>query len=154
MAKLTAFIHPEGKEKFEAKPERDTITPRRKRIADGIDKVLEAVKKGEDKMRGRIYEVRDGIAKATVRLGSRALVLEGREAFYVAKDKLEDFYKEVKAQVLAGEHDDAIRALHHGKGSKAKGEKRGGNYGWSEERKAKFQATLAKKRAEKEKVGK
>lgn len=152
MAKLTSFIAPEGKKTFEAKPAKDTITPRRQKIADGIDRVLEAIKAGEDKVRGGIYEVREGVAKATVRLGSRHLVLEGQEAFYVAKDKLAEFYTEVKKQVLGGEHDDAIRALDGKpeKGGAVKSERKAGNYGWSEERKAKFKATKARQREERE----
>lgn len=156
MAKLTDFIVTDGAKRFEAQPEKDTITPRRQRIASSVDKLIAAAKAGEDKARGKVYEVRDGIAKAHIRHAGKNLVLEGQEFFYVAKEKLADFYETVKAQILAGEHDDAIKALDEpekpaGRTSRASGEgKRDGNYGWSPERKARFQATLAAKKAAKQ----
>lgn len=157
MAKLTDFIVQDGAKRFEAKPEKDTITPRRTRIANSIDKLIEAAKAGEEKARGKVFEVRDDLAKAYVRHGGKNLVLEGQEFFYVAKDKLAAFYETVKEQILAGEHDDAIKALDgDNKGSRTTSNegKRKGDYGWSEERKARFQATLAAKKAAKEKAGK
>jgi hypothetical protein len=158
MAKLTDFIVQDGAKRFEAKPEKDTITPRRQRIANSIDRLIEAAKAGEEKARGKVFEVRDDLAKAYVRHGGKNLVLEGQEFFYVAKDKLAAFYETVKEQILAGDHDDAIKALDGDdkKASRATANegKRGGNYGWSEERKARFQATLAAKKAAKEKAAK
>jgi hypothetical protein len=155
MAKLTDFVVADGAKRFEATPDKDTITPRRKRIAASIDKLIAAAKAGEDKARGKVYEVRDGIAKAHIRQGSRNLVLEGQEYFYVAKEKLAAFYEEVKSQILAGDHDDALKALDEpekpaGRTPRAPREgKREGNFGWSDERKARFKATIAAKQAAK-----
>ena len=154
MAKLTDFIVTDGAKRFEAQPEKDTITPRRKRIADGIDKLIAAAKAGEEKARGKVFEVRDGIAKAHIRHAGKNLVLEGQEFFYVAKDKLADFYETVKAQILAGDHDDAIKALDEPEkaaGRTPRAPREGRKIaGWTEERRAKFKATKAAQRAERE----
>jgi hypothetical protein len=145
MSKLTDFIVADGAKRFEAQPEKDTIKPRRERIAAQIDKLIAAAKAGEEKARGKVFEVRDGVAKAHIRHAGKNLVLEGQEFFYVAKDKLAAFYETVKEQILAGDHDDAIRALD--KDDKpAKGERKPMKKGWSPERLARFQATIAAKR--------
>lgn len=150
MTKLTSFILPEGAKAFHAKPAKDTVTPRRERVTKRIDEILAMIEKGETKPRGAPYEIRGDVARATIRLGSRPLVIENQEEFFVAKDKLTDFYKEVKKQIGAGEHDEALANMDRGTDGKpesAAKPKKSGNYGWSPERKARFQATLAAKKA-------
>lgn len=95
---------------FNKKPERDVMPARRSKVVEGIDKALAAIKAGEDNPKRGAYSTKEGISKATLRLGSRKLSIKGEDEFFVPRERLGDFYSQARVAVAAGELDAAITA--------------------------------------------
>ena len=80
----------------------------------------------------------------------------GVDAVHRAGDKVADYLKSFKEAIVGGKFDDSIRAHHESTDTTAtpvkttrKPREGGGGKGWSEERRARFAASIAARNAEK-----
>lgn len=116
---LTDFFIPKADAQYHKKPakpakEKDIRTP----VIKGIDKqigFLEGKEAEGGKRKITWFDIKDDEAKVSVRYGSRAFEIPTKDG--VAKEgivptaKLKDFYLAAKKAVLAGDFDDAIKAV-------------------------------------------
>lgn len=96
---------------FNKKPEKDLMPGRRAKVIDGINRALASIDAGEDNPKRGLYTTREGVSRATLRIGSRKLAINGAEEFYVPRERLADFYKAASKSVEAGELDEAIKVI-------------------------------------------
>lgn len=164
MSKFGQFLLVDGKEKWAevskgAGREAKVLEKRRQNLLESLGKTLAAVQADPKNPPKRAWwSVAGDIAEVTIRIGSRRLPIEGEATEgYVSVTKLMDFYAAVVDAVSGGEFDEAITNLFAkpAKGKTAAKAKRADgakpkNKGWDEERRARYQATVAKKRAERE----
>lgn len=90
---------------------------RRNKVLDGIDRTLAQIRAGDDAPKRGWYVIRrhqsggQDIAKVTVRLGQRPLVIEGANSAYIPAGQVTEFYQAVREDVASGELDTNIAAL-------------------------------------------
>ena len=105
------------------RPRTDETTKRRVRVIEGIDKMLAALKAGEEVPKRGWYSTRGDIVRVQLKHGSKPLAINGETEFFIPRQRAADFYTNARKSVEAGELDGSINALF-AKGSGA-GRKRG-----------------------------
>lgn len=98
------------------RPRTDETPRRRNRVIEGIDKMLAALKAGEEAPKRGWYNTRGDIVRAQLKHGSKPLAINGEKEFFIPRQRAADFYSNARKSVEAGELDGNISALF-GKGS-------------------------------------
>lgn len=132
---------------FTERPASDPTPKRREKVIARIDEALAQLKRGESKPKNGLYKTKDGVdgVEVTLKLGSRRLVLDRRDSWFVPDAT--KFYNDAKKAAQAGDLDDAIRALFDGSSKPAASS---GSRAPSSTRSEAMKAAWAKRRAAKE----
>lgn len=93
------------------RPRTDETPKRRNRVIEGIDKMLAALKAGEEAPKRGWYSTRGDIVRAQLKHGSKPLTINGDKEFFVPRQRAADFYANARKSVEAGELDSSINAL-------------------------------------------
>ena len=126
-------------------PRTDETPKRRTRVIEGIDKMLAALKAGEDAPKRGWYSTRGDVVRAQLKHGSKPLAINGEKEFFIPRQRVTDFYANARKSVEAGELDSSINALFGKTGGPSR--KRGSmDPAKLAERNRKRAATLAAKR--------
>lgn len=133
-------------------------TKHRKPFIKGLDKVVEQFEEG--KPRGGAsaqWSANNNVVHFTPKLVNVPVTLEGKNEFFIPTERFRDAIVELRKEAEAGELDDALHEAYEGasKGS-ARETRRDSSTGsvragWSDERRAKFQASVAARKANKTK---
>lgn len=93
------------------RPRADEMPKRRNRVIEGIDKMLAALKAGDEAPKRGWYSTRGDVVRVQLKLGSKPLTINGDKEFFVPRQRLVDFYTNARKSVAAGELDGSITAL-------------------------------------------
>ena len=93
------------------RPRRDETPKRRNRVVEGIDKMLAALKVGEETPKRGWYSTRGNVVRVQLKHGSKPLTINGQKEFFVQRQRVADFYANARKSVEAGELDSSINAL-------------------------------------------
>lgn len=94
---------------------KDTVPKRREKLIAGINRTLAQLQLAKEDSPSRgWYSTKQGVTRATLRLGSRRLIVDGQSEFFVPRERAPDFYKQARASAERGELDDALRAAAEG----------------------------------------
>lgn len=127
------------------RPRTDETVKRRNRVIGGIDKMIAALKAGEDAPKRGWYSTRGDIVRAQLKHGSKPLAINGEKEFFIPRQCAAEFYSNARKSVEAGELDSSINALFDKSGGG--GRKRGSmDPAKLAERNRKRAATLAAKK--------
>lgn len=127
------------------RPRTDETAKRRNRVIEGIDKMIAALKAGEDAPKRGWYSTRGDIVRAQLKHGSKPLAINGQKEFFIPRPRAAEFYSNARKSVEAGELDSSINALFGQSGGA--GRKRGSmDPAKLAERNRKRAATLAAKK--------
>lgn len=132
---------------YSDRPRRDETARRRNRVIEGIDKMLAALKAGEEAPKRGWYSTRGDVVRAQLKHGSKPLAINGDREFFIPRPRAADFYSNARKSVEAGELDSSLNALF---GKSAAPTRRRGLMDPSKlaERNRKRAATLAAKKKE------
>ncbi len=105
------------------RPRTDDTPKRRNRLIEGIDKMLAALKAGEETPKRGWYSTRGDVVRVQLKHGSKPLTINGEKEFFVPRQRVADFYSNARKSVEAGELDSSINALFgkSGGGSRKRG---------------------------------
>jgi hypothetical protein len=127
------------------RPRTDETAKRRSRVIEGIDKMLAALKAGEDVPKRGWYRTRGDVVRVQLKHGSKPLAINGEKEFFIPRQRAADFYSNARKSVEAGELDSSINALFAKRGGASR--KRGSmDPAKLAERNRKRAATLAAKK--------
>jgi hypothetical protein len=154
---LTNFFDNTGLAEVFSRPAYDAEKAR-KPLLKGIDNAKKQFENGQTKAPNRWWKVSNGVVALTVKVAGETFDINGVATNHMPEERFPDFLAKFRAAVEAGEFDEEIK--HHGNGAaqvhiaKApraarKPREGGGGAGWSEERRAKFQETMAARKAAK-----
>jgi hypothetical protein len=134
-------------------------TSHRKPFLRGLDKVIEQFESG--KPRGgasRQWSANNNVVRFEPKLLANPVKVDGKTVFHIPAERFTHAIGELRKSVEAGDLDEALGEAYAG-GVKASGEREARQprqrsagsvrTGWSEERRAKFEATQAAKKAAK-----
>lgn len=93
------------------RPRTDETPKRRNRVIEGIDKMLSALKAGDDAPKRGWYSTRSDVVRLQLKHGGKPLTINGEKEFFVPRQRAADFYANARKSVEAGELDDSINAL-------------------------------------------
>lgn len=93
------------------RPRTDETAKRRSRVVEGIDKMLAALKAGEDAPKRGWYSTRGDVVRVQLKHGSKPLAINGEKEFFIPRQRAADFYGNARKSVEAGELDSSINAL-------------------------------------------
>lgn len=95
---------------FNAKPDNEAKVTERRRtgVLTGIDAAIAAHKKGDEKGPRAWYTVKGGVARCTVRSGTKPISLFGKTEYFVPAERVGDFYQQLRADIAKGQHDKDI----------------------------------------------
>jgi hypothetical protein len=93
------------------RPRTDETPKRRNRVVEGIDKMLAALKAGEETPKRGWYSTRGDVVRAQLKHGSKPLTINGEKEFFIPRQRVADFYTNARKSVEAGELDSSINAL-------------------------------------------
>lgn len=93
------------------RPRTDETPKRRNRVIEGIDKMLAALKAGDDAPKRGWYSTRGDVVRVQLKHGSKPLKINGEKEFFIARERVADFYTNARKSVEAGELDSSINAL-------------------------------------------
>ena len=96
---------------YSARPKADPTPKRRTKVIDGIDKMLAALKSGEEAPKRGWYSIRGDVARVQLKHGNKALSINGESEFFVPRERAADFYTNARKSVEAGQMDEHINAL-------------------------------------------
>lgn len=96
---------------YSARPRTDEMPKRRNRVIEGIDKMLAALKAGEETPKRGWYSTRGDVVRAELKHGSKPLAINGEKEFFIPRERAADFYMNARKSVEAGELDSGINAL-------------------------------------------
>lgn len=136
-----------------AKPAFDAEKARRPLIR-GIEKTKTQFTEGKTKAPRRWWDVSNNVVAFSPTLEGQPLQINGKDILYIPTERFVEFLDTVRAAVEAGEFDDELKNGGQGDASvktpraaRAKKEPGSGS-GWSEERRARFAASIeARKKA-------
>jgi hypothetical protein len=127
------------------RPRTDETPKRRNRVIEGIDKMLAALKAGDDAPKRGWYSTRGDVVRVQLKHGSKPLAINGDKEFFIPRQRAAEFYTNARKSVEAGELDSSIKALFAKGGSASR--KRGAmDPAKLAERNRKRAATLAAKK--------
>jgi hypothetical protein len=127
------------------RPPTDETPKRRNRVIEGIDKMLAALKAGDDAPKRGWYSTRGDVVRVQLKHGSKPLAINGEKQFFVPRPRVADFYTNARKSVEAGELDSSINALFAKRGSASR-KRRAMDSAKLAERNRKRAATLAAKK--------
>lgn len=130
---------------FGDRPRTDETPKRRNRVIEGIDKMLAALKAGDEAPKRGWYSTRGDVVRAQLKHGSKPLAINGEKEFFIPRQRLADFYTNARKSVETGELDSSINALF-GKSSGASRKRGSMDPAKLAERNRKRAATLAAKK--------
>lgn len=95
---------------FNSKPDNaEKVTERRRNgVLTGIDAALAAHKKGDEKGPRGWYTTKAGVTRCTLRTGTKTVPLAGRDHVFVPRERVGDFYSDLRKEVAGKKHDAAI----------------------------------------------
>lgn len=93
------------------RPRTDEAAKRRNRVIEGIDKMLAALKAGDEAPKRGWYSTRGDVVRVQLKHGSKPLAINGDKEFFVPRQRVADFYTNARTSVAAGELDCSIAAL-------------------------------------------
>lgn len=93
------------------RPRADEMPKRRNRVIEGIDKMLAALKAGDEAPKRGWYSTRGDVVRVQLKFGSKPLAINGDKEFFVPRQRVADFYTNARQSVAAGELDGSIIAL-------------------------------------------
>lgn len=93
------------------RPRTDETAKRRNRVIEGIDKMLAALKAGDEAPKRGWYSTRGDVVRAQLKHGSKPLAINGDKEFFIPRQCAADFYSNARKSVEAGELDSSINAL-------------------------------------------
>ena len=100
---------------YSGKPPKDPMPKRREKLVAGINRALAQLQLAEEDSPSRgWYSTKNSVTRATLRLGSRPLIVDGRSEFFVPRNRAAEFYEQARASAEKGELDNAIRAVAEG----------------------------------------
>lgn len=149
---MLALVDDKLKEVFST-PAYDEVAARKPVLA-GIAKAKEQFEAGKTKVPHRWWSAANNVVLFKPRLGGNALLINGKEESAIPAERFPAFLDHFTAAVNAGEFDEEIK--NHGKGTAKvttprapRAKREGGGSGWSEERRARFAASIAARNANK-----
>lgn len=106
--------------------------------------------------RSGMWSAKNDVVRFEPKLSNAPVEIEGETVFHIPSERFLDALKTLRTEVEAGTLDDALHAAHEGavaKSSPSKVDDRVGSVraGWSPERRERFAASIAAKRANKPK---
>ena len=134
----------------------------RKPLLKGIDNAKKQFENGQTKAPNRWWKVSNGVVALTVKVGGDTLDINGVATNHMPQERFVEFLGKFKAAAEAGEFDAELknkgngdaevhvpkaRAPRKAREAKPAGEGRGG---WSDERRARFQSSIAARNAAKQ----
>lgn len=151
---LTNFFDNTGLAEVFSRPAYDAEKAR-KPLLKGIDNAKKQFENGQTKAPNRWWKVSNGVVALTVKVNGDTFDLNGVATNHMPEERFPEFLSKFRAAVEAGEFDDEIKnhgngdaKVHIAKAPRAKRES-GGGAGWSPERRAKFEQTMAARKAAK-----
>ena len=93
------------------RPRTDETPKRRNRVMEGIDKMLDALKAGEDAPKRGWYRTRGDVVCVQLKHGSKPLAINGEKEFFIPRQRATEFYTNARKSVELGELDSSINAL-------------------------------------------
>lgn len=102
------------------RPRTDETPKRRNRVIEGIDKMLAALKAGEETPKRGWYSTRGDVVRVQLKHGSKPLAINGENEFFMPRQRAADFYTHARKSVEAGELDSSINALFANAGGAAR----------------------------------
>lgn len=128
----------------------------RKPFLAGLAKVEKAFGEGKQP-RGStaMWSAANNVVRFSPKIGGTPVAIEGETVFYYPAERFLEALADLKREVEAGELDDTLHSAVENVGTRAaaRGDSAIGRVraGWSPERRAKFEATQARKKADKAK---
>jgi hypothetical protein len=148
---LSNFFDNTGLAEVFSRPAYDTEKAR-KPLLKGIDNAKKQFENGQTKAPNRWWKVSNGVVALTVKVNGDTFDINGVATNHMPQERFPEFLAKFRAAVEAGEFDDELKnhgsgdaKVHIAKAPRAPRKPRegGGSTGWSEERRAKFAATVA-----------
>jgi hypothetical protein len=96
---------------YSDRPRADETPKRRARVIEGIEKMLAALKNGEEAPKRGWYKTRGDVVRVQLKHGNKPLTINGENEFFVPRERAADFYTNARKSVEAGELDSSIDAL-------------------------------------------
>lgn len=131
------------------KPKRDPIGDARTKLLDHIDGTIEAIEKGEVPRGMKVKEAHEGDEKAIglkMKIGNKVMPLEGRTVLPVPYRTSGAVLKALRKEIADKKFDDDIEAVLDGRvSSTPRKRSSGGGKGWSAERRANYERTIAER---------
>src|SRR5690348_322095 len=93
------------------RPRTDATPKRRTRVIEGIDKMLAALKAGDDAPKRGWYSARGDVVRVQLKHGSKPLAINGEKEFFIPRQCVEEFFANARKSVEDGELDSSINAL-------------------------------------------
>jgi hypothetical protein len=123
-------------------------TKERRPLIRGIEKAQKQFSEGNSKAPRRWWKVSNDVVEFSANVNGNIIQLDAKDKLYIAVSRFPEFLAAFKSAVEAGEFDKEI--ANHGKGSVSVEVPAGATgKGWSQERKAKFRATMAARKTAK-----
>jgi hypothetical protein len=127
----------------------------RKPLLKGIDNAKKQFESGQTKAPNRWWKVSNGVVALTVKVNGDTFDINGVATNHMPQERFPEFLAKFKSAVEAGEFDEELK--NHGNGdakvhiAKAPRKPRtdGAGAGWSEERRQRFAASIAARKAAK-----
>lgn len=128
-------------------------TAHRKPFVKGLKRVIETFEGGrQPRGDSAMWSASNNVVRFIPKIANRQVMLkEGKPVYYVPAERFVDAVKNLIEEVEAGKHDDAL-AKAKDAGSKGETDTRGVGTvraGWTAERRARYEATQAAKKAQK-----
>jgi hypothetical protein len=93
------------------RPRTDETPKRRKRVIEGIDKMLAALKAGAETPKRGWYSTRGDVVRVQLKHGSKPLTINGQREFFISRQRVADFFTNARKSIEAGELDSSINEL-------------------------------------------
>ncbi|HEX8553593.1 MAG TPA: hypothetical protein VF695_02695 [Sphingomonas sp.] len=123
----------------------------RKPLLRGIARTLDQFEGGKVNAPGRWWFVKNDVVALTVKLDGDILEINGVGTNHMPAERFPEFLAAMRTAVEAGEFDDVLAARNHQGDTKVRiprAKRQGGTpRAWSDEQRARYQATLAARRA-------
>lgn len=129
-------------------------TKDRAKFAKRIDATLEKFLQTEPARGAKDFSVQNGVVRYEPKLSGAPVALGGKTTLFVPSERFADFLTKLKAAVEVGQLDSELEAATNGDAEAAPKKVRvksegGSGRGWSDERRARFAASIAARNAAK-----